>query len=239
MSNYNSKSMFILGVFIFLGLSSLGYFLGSSAIKYKEYERTVTVKGLSQKEVASNIVLWPIKFTVASNDLSDLYNLIDNDTKKVIDFLKINKIKTDEITIYNPIIIDKVVNSYSSSQLVKFRYFASRVVNVYSKEVQKIRLTMNKLPTLGKQGISFSGNGYDNQIEYIYTNLNDIKPIMIEEATRKAREVALKFAKDSNSKLGKIKKARQGQFSISSRDRNTAHIKKIRVVSTIEYYLSD
>ncbi len=62
---------------------------------------------------------------------------------------------------------------------------------------------------------------------------------MVEEATMKAREVAKKFAKDSNSSLGKIKGATQGQFSISPRDRHNPHIKKIRVVSTVEYYFSD
>jgi len=69
--------------------------------------------------------------------------------------------------------------------------------------------------------------------------LNDIKPAMIEEATRNAREVAEKFAADSSSTLGKIKLARQGQFSITDRDQNNPHIKKVRVVSTIAYYLSD
>jgi len=69
--------------------------------------------------------------------------------------------------------------------------------------------------------------------------LNEIKPGMIEEATRKAREVALKFAVDSESSLGKIKRASQGQFSINPRDNNSPHIKKVRVVSTVEYYLSD
>jgi hypothetical protein len=62
---------------------------------------------------------------------------------------------------------------------------------------------------------------------------------MVEEATKQARVVAEKFAQDSKSVLGKIKSARQGQFSISDRDSNNPHIKKVRVVSTVEYYLSD
>ncbi len=62
---------------------------------------------------------------------------------------------------------------------------------------------------------------------------------MVEESTRQAREVALKFANDSDSALGKIKQARQGQFTITNRDKNNPHLKKVRVVSTIEYYLSD
>ena len=98
---------------------------------------------------------------------------------------------------------------------------------------------MSRLSELGKQGIVFSGGGYQYQTEYIFTRLNEVKPEMIEEATRKAREVAEKFASDSQSKLGKIKKASQGQFSIVERDKNNPHIKKVRVESTVQYYLSD
>ncbi len=98
---------------------------------------------------------------------------------------------------------------------------------------------MKALSKLGKQGIVFTAGNYQTQTEYIFTRLNEVKPEMIEEATRKAREVAQKFASDSQSALGKIKRASQGQFSILPRDKNNPHIKKIRVVSTIEYYLSD
>lgn len=98
---------------------------------------------------------------------------------------------------------------------------------------------MSSLSDLGKEGIVFTGGNYQSQTEYIFTRLNEIKPEMIEEATRQAREVAQKFAADSQSTLGKIKKASQGQFSINDRDKNNPHIKKIRVVSTVEYYLSD
>ena len=98
---------------------------------------------------------------------------------------------------------------------------------------------MSNLSQLGKQGIVFTGGNHQSQTEYVFTRLNEIKPEMIEEATTKAREVALKFAEDSNSKLGKIKRASQGQFSINARDKNNPHIKRVRVVSTVEYYLSD
>ena len=98
---------------------------------------------------------------------------------------------------------------------------------------------MKSLPELGKTGIAFTGSNYQGQTEYIFTRLNEVKPEMIEEATKKAREVAQKFATDSASQLGKIRRARQGQFSISARDKNSPHIKKVRVVSTVEYYLSD
>ncbi|MCK5665921.1 MAG: SIMPL domain-containing protein, partial [Thiotrichaceae bacterium] len=107
------------------------------------------------------------------------------------------------------------------------------------KNINNVRAVMKLLPELGKSGIAFTGSNYQAQTEYIFTRLNEVKPEMIEEATRNARAVAEKFAADSASKLGKIRQARQGQFSISARDKNSPHIKKVRVVSTVEYYLSD
>ena len=101
-----------------------------------------------------------------------------------------------------------------------------------------MRSAQNALGELGKKGIAFGGTDYQ-RTEYLFTKLNDIKPAMIEEATRKAREVAEKFAADSASRLGKIRSANQGQFAVADRDSNTPHIKNVRVVATVEYYLSD
>ena len=98
---------------------------------------------------------------------------------------------------------------------------------------------MGLLSQLGKKGIVFTANDYEAQTEYIFTRLNEVKPEMVEEATREAREVAQKFATDSQRALGNIKRASQGQFSITARDKNNPHIKSIRRVSTVEYYLSD
>jgi uncharacterized protein len=93
---------------------------------------------------------------------------------------------------------------------------------------------------LGKQGVVVAADEeYGSTTEFLFTELNKIKPEMIEQATRNAREVAEKFASDSQSVLGKIKSANQGQFSVDNRDSNTPHIKNVRIVSTIEYYLND
>lgn len=227
-----------LGIFIFLGLLSLGYFLLESVNVYKKYDRTVSVKGLSQKDYKADIILWPIKFTTPDKDLYNLNKKIEDYTSLIIDFLNKNGIKTDEINILAPAIRDKLANDYSNKNF-QYRYLGSRTINVYSKNVELVRDAISKLSQLNKKGIIFNVNNYDTKIEYIFTRLNEVKPSMIEESTKKAREVALKFAKDSNSKLGKIKKARQGQFSIFDRDKNTPHIKTVRVVSSIEYYLND
>ncbi|MCB1151271.1 SIMPL domain-containing protein, partial [bacterium] len=121
----------------------------------------------------------------------------------------------------------------------EFRYSAQQTVTVYSDDVATVRKAMQKASDLGRSGLVLGGGGWDTQVEYLFTGLNDIKPAMIEEATRKAREVAQKFAEDSDSRLGKIKNASQGLFSIQDRDRFNPHVKKIRVVTTVEYYLSD
>jgi hypothetical protein len=232
-------SAFILGVFVFFGLSALGYLLGDAAIEYKQYDRSVTVKGLSEREFEADIVIWPIQFTAAGNDLESLYGSIEQSTVKTQAFLNNNGISREEVTLSVPAITDKSAQQYGNNAKPEFRYTAFQTITVYSKNIAAVRSVMGSLSELGKQGIVFTGGNYQSATEYIFTRLNEVKPEMIEEATRKAREVAEKFASDSNSALGKIKKASQGQFSISERDKNNPHIKKIRVVSTIEYYLSD
>jgi hypothetical protein len=220
-------------------MSSLGYLIGNAAIRYKEYERTVTVKGLSEREYKADIVIWPIQFSAASNDLEDMYKSIDSSTEKIKSFLEREGIKENEITYFSPAITDKSAQQYGNQPKAEFRYTAFQTVTVYSKNIDLVQSVMGKMSELGMQGIVFTGGNYELKTEYIFTRLNEVKPKMIEEATRNAREVAQKFASDSKSSLGKIRSASQGQFSINARDKNNPHIKKVRVVSTVAYYLSD
>ena len=237
MNQQNTLSAFLLGASIFLGLSALGYFISGAVISYKEYDRSVTVKGLSERELPADIVIWPIVFTEAGNDLSALYASIDGNTKKIKDFLVSKGIDAAEVNASTPSITDKFAQQYTDTTKAEFRYTAIETVTVYSTKVDLVRQVMTQLAELGKQGIVFTSADYQNQNEYIFSGLNKIKPEMIQEATTKAREVALKFAQDSNSKLGKIKQASQGQFEITPRDKNNPHIKKIRVVSTVRVLL--
>lgn len=236
--NNRVKEFLLLGAFVFLGLSTLGYFIASSPAKFKQYERSVNVKGLSEREVTADVAIWPIKFSAASNGVEKLYQSLQTNAVRILSFLESNGFPESAITIAPPFVIDKIARNYGS-QAIELRYTAQQTITVYSDEIELVRAAKSKLVDLGKDGIVFVGNDYESATEYIFTGLNEIKPVMIEEATRNAREVALKFAKDSNSKLGKIKTARQGQFSITDRDKNNTHLKKVRVVSTIEYYLSD
>jgi len=239
MVTQNRSSALILGAFICLGLGLLGYLLGGAFIRSKSFERTVTVKGLSEREFEADIVIWPISFTVAGNSIEGVYGSIEAGTSKIRAFLDGKGIAAGEISASSPTITDKSAQQYGGGPRPEFRYTAMQTVTVYSPNTAAVRGVMSELSELGMQGIVLTGDNYQSQTEYLFTRLNEVKPEMIEEATRKAREVAEKFAADSQSTVGKIRKASQGQFSISARDKNNPHIKKVRVVSTVEYYLSD
>ena len=229
----------LLAIGIFLGLTVLGYLLGNAAIRVKEYERTVTVKGLSEREVPADVVIWPIAFTAATNDLGQLYLDLEKSAHQVRSYLASVGIGEDEVSVSPPAVTDKSAQQWAGGERAELRYTATQVVTVYSGSIGKVREAMENLVELGKQGIVFTASGYEHMTEYQFNGLNGIKPAMIEEATVNARAVAEKFARDSGSKVGRIRQASQGQFTITDRDRNNPHIKNVRVVSTIEYYLAD
>ena len=137
--------------------------------------------------------------------------------------------------------VDQQANMSYSSEQVRYRYKANCIVTVVSKNVDLVRKIVSNQAKLMRQGVTIVSNEYDetSNVTYEFTGLNDIKPEMIAEATKNARKTAEQFASDSNSELGKIKTADQGQFSINDRDQNTPWLKNIRVVTTVVYYLKD
>jgi Uncharacterized protein conserved in bacteria len=229
---------FVLGILLCIGLLGLGAVLGNSALRYREFERTVVVKGLSEREYPANVVIWPLEFTAADNDLAALYEQLERNTVLVRTFLINSGLSADEISYNAPLVTDGYANQYGENER-RFRYTGSRALTVYTDKVELVREAMANLGQLGREGLTMSPDTWRTMPQYLFTTLNDVKPEMIEEATRNAREVAEKFAADSQSRLGKIKNASQGTFTITDRDANNPHIKTVRVVSTIEYYLAD
>ena len=223
------------------GLFLAGGAISKGIVKFKELDRTVTAKGLSEKEVKADKAIWPLKFKELNNSPADLYNTIEKDTRIIVEFLKSNGISDEEITQAPPTIVDQQANMSYSNETVRYRYKANCVVTVVSKNVDLVRSLVNKQPELMRQGVTIVGNEYDDDsvASYEFTGLNDIKPEMIAEATKNARKTAERFAEDSESELGKIRTADQGQFSIESRDKNTPWLKNVRVVTTVVYYLKD
>ena len=225
-------------VILAIGMAVLGGQIEEGINDFVAKDRVVTVKGLAEMEVPANKVTWPLMYKEVGNDLSTLYNKISNTNKTIVDFLKQKGITEEEISINAPEIIDMQAERYVGENKT-YRYNVTTVITVTSNKVDLVRDLISEQSELLKQGIAITGGDYRYNIQYDYTSLNEIKPQMIEEATRNAREAAQKFAKDSDSELGKIKRATQGQFSIDNRDANTPYIKRIRVVTTVEYSLED
>ncbi|MCS6128219.1 SIMPL domain-containing protein [Shewanella baltica] len=238
MEKNNILPALLLGGFLCAGLVYVGQTASTALLQMKAMERTVTVKGLAEKEVKANVAIWPINFTEVDNNLPKLYETVQQKTDRVVAFLKEQGFSDSEITISLPSIEDRQAQGYVDPN-VRYRYSAKVNLSVYTPQIDLMLNTRKQMISLVKEGIAIASQEYDNRTEFLFTDLNSVKPVMVQEATQNAREVAEKFAKDSDSHLGKIKTASQGQFTISDRDNSTPYIKQIRIVSTLTYYLND
>ncbi len=223
-----------------LGLVLAGYFIGNLQVKGKKYDRYVSVKGLSEREVPADLAVWPISIALTGNDLQDLSRRIEVQNEEVYRFFAERGFGPEEITRGPVNIVDARANIYNpQAQSAPNRYLAKSEFTVRTTEIPKLQRALTESPDLLSRGIVMGSKNEWAPIEYIFTGLNDLKPEMVAEATRNAREVADKFARDSDAKVGRIRTANQGLFSIANRDANTPQIKKVRVVSTIEFQLED
>jgi hypothetical protein len=217
-----------------------GYFVGNMHKTGKAFDRSVEVKGLSEREVKADLAVWPINITLAGNDLNNLRSNIESQNKTVKEFFLKQGFPESELSSGTTTISDTWAALYAGENRDReFRYIANSEFTVRTKDIEKLQKALSGSLELISSGILINSKNSWQPIEYSFSGLNQLKPSMIEEATRNAREVAEKFAQDSNSKVGKIKNAQQGLFSISDLDQNTAYIKVVRVVSTIEYHIED
>lgn len=225
---------FIPSLLIALSIVILGLCLKSGIDNFTFRDREVTVRGLAERQVMANEVTWPITFNIAGDDLTTIYDNVSRTDSIIVRFLTSSGITRDEISVAPPSTYNAAANQYGSSTF-KYKYSLESTVTVTTKKVDKVRELLGRQAELLKEGVAFS-NSY---INYRYTDLNAIKLAMIEEATKNARLAADKFAADSHSKVGKIKTASQGQFTIDDSDSSTPWLKNVRVVSTIVYYIED
>lgn len=230
-------SSWVPALLIGIGLTLLGVFISQGFGRISSNQRVVTVRGLCEREYEANKVTWPIVSKAAGDDLTALYTQVENTNNAITSFLKSNGISESEYSVNAPKVVDMRADSYGGN--APYRYSVTTVVVVTSSQVKKINALMEKQTQLMQQGIAIVAGDYNYQTLYEFTDLNKVKPSMIADATKNARQAANKFAEDSESKLGKIKSASQGQFSIEDRDQYTPYIKRVRVVSTIQYYLKD
>ena len=205
------KSKIIPAALLAFGLIVLGFTLKAGIDNIAFRDREVTVRGLAEREVSADLVTWPIAYSIAGNDLVTMYNKVSSNNETIVKFLTSNGISPDEISVNPPDAYDAASNRYASDSF-RYNYSINCTVTVTTRKVDKVRELLNRQSELLKEGIAFS-NSY---INYQFTGLNDIKPEMIAEATKNARAAADQFAADSDSRVGKIKTASQGQIGRAS-----------------------
>lgn len=225
-----------LGCCLMVGLIVGALLLGNAIRASRAADRVVSVKGLCEREVKADKVICPFAYKEGGDNLQQLYRTIEEKNGVIIEFLKEAGISEEEITVAAPKVVD-TRTEWSGSQN-RYAYIVTSVVTVCTDKVDEIIALQSRQGELLQRGIATAAS-WEYQTVYSFTKLNEIKPAMIETATKNARETAEKFAADSDSKLGKIKRATQGQFSITDRDSNTPYMKNVRVVTSVDYYLKD
>lgn len=214
-----------------LAIAGLFVYLGFSA--YAAKDRAVVVKGLSTRDVQADYVVWPLNYNIQTNDLMSAHENINAVTETIKKFLLSKGFAEADLRRGNTTIEDNWANYYGS-RLPENHYTVSTTLVVSTKDVERVISCQGSQTELMSKGIIV--NSQDWNVDYQYNGLTELKPSMIEEATKNARAVAQKFADDAGCSLGSIRNASQGQFSVES-DNFQPWIKHIRVVTTIGYYL--
>lgn len=245
--------MGLLGSLLALGLIVGGWILGTQIKATRLGDRYVTVRGLAERNVKSDLAIWPIDYKEAGDELSSLYSKTEADRKVILQFLSQHGIQPSEIELGVVRVVDTQANEYGSGNRAPHRYIVELQVTVMTPKVDQIAAAAQKTMYLLQQGIVLNSN-QGQGLSYKFTGLNSIKPDMITEATRNARSAAVRFASDSGSTVGSIRQANQGVFSIlaansggdtgepdqmgsfiSSAD--SSLMKTVRVVTSVQYYL--
>jgi hypothetical protein len=242
-----NRNILAVTVVIIIGFIICSIILGRSLQRFKTEDRIVSVKGFSEREVKSDLVVWTIRTRVASNDLSDGSKSIEEAKNKVIDFLLRNTIKESDIIQKDLVVNDKKAQEYVNPTGDSYRFVIDKIIQVRSSEVDNVQKVSRMTDELLKAGVVISArNEYEGSVKFFFTKLNEIKPEMLSEATRNAKKAAEEFAKESNTKLGNLKKATQGLFTIIDRDNYLSGqteygmsgsdlYKKVRVVVNVDY----
>lgn len=176
-----------------IGLIFIGICMVVAVNSYKSYDRSVSVKGLCEKEVMADKVIWPLVYKIVGNNMEEIYREITAKNKVIVDFLHKEGIQQSEISVASPNVVDLMADRYSSQEK-SYRYNVTCVITVASNNVQKVMELSSRQADLISRGVTLVSGEYQYNTIYEFTALNEIKPQMIEEATANARQVAQKFA---------------------------------------------
>ncbi len=246
-----TNNIWIIAIALVISFGINALFIGRALQRFKAEDRSVSVKGLSEREVKADLVVWNIQSRIVCDNLMDGSKQVEGSKNQIVKFLLQNQIKSDEIITEGISVIDKKANQYGNFQQVNTpRYLVNQLIQVRSSNVDLVQKVSRMTGELLQAGVVISNNDYGNPIQYYFTKLNDIKPEMISEATQNAREAGIKFATENNSKLGRLKKANQGLFTIVDRTASLSGgeggyvsgtndiFKKVRVVISTEYSIN-
>lgn len=227
-----------LGLSIAAGLAAAGWFVAEGLYALRASARVVTVKGLAEREVPANVGVWPIVFTVHADALGELHEAIDSTSARVLEFLGEHGLPASETYRSVPRITDFRAQAFGQASPPEHRFLAEATLTLRTHDVAAMKTAMENAGGLVGRGVVVV-RSYEAQPQFLFTGLDEVKPGMIAEATRDARRAAQQFADDSGSRLGPIRTARQGYFSVTDRDPFTPEYKTVRVVTGVEYFLVD
>ncbi len=188
----------------------------------------VEVKGLSEKIIKSDTAIWSLSFEVKSNNIDMLYSDIEKNITTIKKFLADKGFEATEVNV-------APVNIYQDTYRdASFRYNSTNQVSVYTKKVDLAKSASNETLLLVKNGVVLN----QNSISFEFSDLNSIKPDMLAEAIKNARETASQFAKNAGASVGSVTRGNQGVFDITEKDPGSPEYKKIRLVSTLRFLLN-
>jgi len=221
---------------IAVGLTAAGYFVGQGISERSAGRRMISVKGLSEREVPASVATWTIGYSANGNELGEINKKLADSTKAVMAFLKEAGFAEADTAVQPPSLQDTSMEPREKDvPPPPERYKAFQSVLLRTAKVDQIKPALASASNLMVSGVLLSGKSEPN---YIFNELNAIKPGMIQEATKNARIAAEQFARDSQTTLGKLRNASQGWFKIDDRDAATPERKIVRVVVDVEYEIN-
>jgi len=219
-----------------LGLATGGYFVGHGISERSAGRRIISVKGLSEREVPASVATWTIGYSANGNDLGEINKKLADSTKAVTAFLKEAGFAEADLAVQPPSLQDNTMEVREKDvPPPPERYKAYQSVLLRTSKVDLIKPALASASNLMVSGVLLSGKSEPN---YIFNQVNEIKPAMIQEATKIARIAAEQFSRDSQTPLGKLSNATQGWFQIENRDAATPERKVVRVVVDVEYEIN-
>ena len=241
----DSRAVLLGAVAIFaVGLTTSGYALGDGLRRSKMAEhRTVTVRGVSERNVTAGLATWQANFSHQGDDLGTVQQSVDEQARAVRGFFQRAGFRPDEISDADVSLNREQPRDKDGKPVGPQRLTVNRSIQLRTNDVMKARRAYTRQAELLRDGVELSGSS----ISYTFTGLNALKPQMIAEATQNARRSAEQFARDSGAGVGRIKTASQGYFSVGARDGEecddcgssggSSPFQKVRVVTTIDYDL--